>query len=101
MFLYVFANVDQSVLSAPIAKKLKNIRVFPNPTNGQITVMNESGDISDMRVFSLDGKLISETSIDSGYVQFELEVKTSGVYLYELLNEDQKMIEKGKIVLQK
>ena len=98
---YVFANVDQSVLSAPIAKKLKNIRVFPNPTNGQITVMNESGDISDMRLFSLDGKLISETSNDSGYVQFELEVKASGVYLYELLNEDQKMIEKGKIVLQK
>lgn len=98
---YVFANADQSVLSAPLVKGREDYRVFPNPTKGQVTIVNEDGEIRRVRIFSMDGKLVTETSLEKGADQIQVEIKSSGIYLYELLNDDQQVIDKGKLVFQK
>lgn len=98
---YVFANVDQSVLSAPVSAEFDQSRVFPNPTSGKITIINKSGDVSNIKVFSMDGKLAVEKKILRGSDSLDMNMSSSGVYLYELLNSDNRVVEKGKIVLQK
>jgi hypothetical protein len=98
---YVFANVDQAVLSAPLSKVEKEYRVFPNPTTGEITVANDLGDVALIKVFTMDGKLAAQNTLQQGTDTIEINVKTDGVYLYELLNSDDQVLDKGKFVLQK
>ncbi len=98
---YVLANVDQSVLSAPVTSDIENARVFPNPSNGKITVINNVGDVLGIKVFSMDGKIADEKAIKKGSDQVEISVESSGIYLYELLDTNKKVVEKGKIIIQK
>lgn len=62
------------------------ISVYPNPTNGEITISNEnSGELFEYTITTLDGKVIRETTnTSSAIVKVDLTQEAKGVYLIRI-----------------
>jgi hypothetical protein len=67
------------------SKQLKNsLELFPNPTRYFITVTSSSN-ITMFKVFTLEGKLVSESSLNSSRVKIDLP-EDLGVYFIQLVD---------------
>lgn len=63
-------------------------QLFPNPTNGTITVNVANNTYSIIRVFSIDGILLEEKDGVGGIFQFDFSTKSKGMYIIQINNED-------------
>lgn len=61
-------------------KTLANIFFGPNPTKGNVSVSNQSGQNIVVRVTDINGKVIHEKAINSDY-QFDISGQAAGVYV--------------------
>ncbi|MFT5824422.1 MAG: hypothetical protein ACI8ZM_005690, partial [Crocinitomix sp.] len=65
------------------------IKVYPNPTNDNIIVNIEGRELSkncNIRLFSLDGRLVLEQEIIQSNTTLNLTELTSGTYLLQVIN---------------
>jgi hypothetical protein len=60
------------------------ITIFPNPTNGEISVTSENQLISEVIVYSLQGSLLVRESFNSTNAQINLSNLQSGVFLMRI-----------------
>ena len=76
--------------------KLLNLCIFPNPSNGEITIKTKQAGL--VEIFNLQGRLIIHKKINSSNVT-KLEIQTNGVYLVKFTTQNQTEIK--KIVISK
>ncbi len=60
------------------------ITIFPNPTNGKITLISEHQLISEVTVYSLQGSLLVRESFNSTNAQINLSNLQSGIFLMRI-----------------
>ena len=88
-------------LDSPIRdeKINKNFKVFPNPTNGKITVEFESLDEDqEVSVYNLLGQKIATSITSNRIAQFDLYNEESGMYFIKIENNSKLEIKKFMLV---
>lgn len=81
----------------PISFKNRNLEVFPNPGQNIFQVKTENmGAQSILRVFHLNGALISETRIEDSTTEIDLGSQPNGLYLFLL--DDGEQIYSQKVI---
>lgn len=74
----------QNTVSINKLTKVNFVNVFPNPSNGQVNLLNESSDNVSFSIFSVDGKLIKQDFIQANSsIQINL---ASSLYLVKFSN---------------
>ena len=71
--------------------------VYPNPTNGEITIANNNAIIREISIYDIFGKLLLKEAPTSYSHQLRLSDYASGVYLLKIVTESNS-IETIKIV---
>ncbi|MDZ4756909.1 MAG: PKD domain-containing protein [Bacteroidota bacterium] len=76
-----------------------NVEVFPNPTNGLVTIKLPEGNVyNTIRVYDLAGKLVLTHNLNGEkQLNINLEAFTQGVYMIEMIGND--IISKEKIIV--
>lgn len=87
------------------AYQLAKVNVFPNPSSGSFTVslsgvsLAESGTVT-LQMFDVLGKAVSNTAINSERTLVTLNLP-SGIYAYQLTDNQGRMVSRGKQVIQR
>ncbi len=81
---------DISVKSVDEASSANNFTIFPNPSNGNITVSNISAEFDNIKIFDGRGRLVSTKNM-SKTSQESLDVShlQNGIYFLQISNGDQ------------
>lgn len=77
--------------------KVNEIKIFPNPSKGEINIEIDEINVSYIKVYSIDGKLLSEPEFEIGTntININQMYLKSGIYLLEIcLENSQKIIER-------
>jgi len=85
--------------TAGISESSQNntISIYPNPSNGMITVINEKSANSDVEIYNLVGELVFKTAMNHQKT-IDLSNQPKGVYMVKMTGENESII-KEKIVL--
>jgi photosystem II stability/assembly factor-like uncharacterized protein len=60
--------------------------IYPNPTNGKITIETPPSDGAGLIIYDLLGQKLSETAIIDTYTQIDISTFAPAAYLFELVN---------------
>jgi len=88
---YVRANFDQSLAVANLS--LDGISVYPNPSEGVVTIENANNDMSVVDVFTIGGQKVMSKEITTSS-SIDLSGNGTGVYLVKVTNENGSMVER-------
>ena len=88
---YVRANFDQSLSVNNIT--LDGISVYPNPSEGVVTIENTNNDQSVVEVFNVSGRKVLVKDITSTST-IDLSGNGTGVYVVKVSNENGSMVER-------
>jgi hypothetical protein len=81
----VYVNPSEnSILS--MTEQLDNFKIFPNPTNDQLTIVLPTNLPTEFRIYNLMGELIKEFTIETS-TQINLNDLASGVYIIQKTNQ--------------
>ena len=74
----------------------QNFILYPNPTNGEIILMDLIPGTYSIQIYSINGQLVykKEIQINSQYHLREIENFNTGIYTIEITNESYRMIQK-------
>jgi hypothetical protein len=75
---------------------VENVKVFPNPSNGNVHVYAGSQPILELQVFDIFGKMLFHKSVGEKEFSVDLSNYTAGTYIFRLITE--KGVETSKIV---
>ncbi|MCF8232276.1 MAG: choice-of-anchor J domain-containing protein [Bacteroidales bacterium] len=67
------------------------ISVYPNPSNGEFTVVSEALDNAEIAVYSVTGAKVYETQMDQGKQNINLSNLDKGVYTLRFITQDNKV----------
>jgi Secretion system C-terminal sorting domain len=86
-----------------VTKAASKITVKPNPfsDNATINYANKLNQTYSLWLYSLDGQLIEKLSSNESSMQVNSSKMNSGVYIFELINEDTQEHSRGKFVVNK
>jgi hypothetical protein len=87
----------QTAISEPL--KNNGLIIYPNPSNGFLRLSREVESKSDIKVFSLDGKIVYQKGLFPNESEINLEHLPNGVYFLELKSGNVNQI--SKIIIQK
>jgi hypothetical protein len=74
------------------------VKIYPNPFNSSITITKESETNKyEMRVYTITGLEVINTSIDKQKTIFHTEELPSGIYFYKIII-DNKTVQSGKLI---
>jgi hypothetical protein len=88
---YIRANFDAS-LDVNV-NTLEGVKVFPNPSQGEITITNNNGDANAIEITNLAGQVVYTTSV-SAATTVDLGSFGSGVYLVKVSNGIGSLVER-------
>lgn len=80
----IFPEITQSTLAVFDLQKDNNLSVYPNPANNELNFKIEDTEVSSVKVFGMDGKLILNQSFNSTSGTINVSSLTSGFYIYEI-----------------
>jgi len=81
----IFPEVTQSTAGLNDLQKENKLVVYPNPANEQLNFRVEGTEVSSVKVYGMDGKLlISEDAINATTGQINVSALNSGIYIYEV-----------------
>lgn len=73
--------------------ELAGVSIYPNPTNGVITITNSANTANVIEVMDVAGKVVATQNVNS-VSTMDLSVYGSGVYFVKVSNETASMVEK-------
>jgi len=85
----VVAGVDLTSVSI-LENSLSNIKIYPNPTSNIIYLQTESASIPEVKIYSLDGRLLQQIR----NTEIDLSCYSVGVYLLSIDGQSVKIIKK-------
>ena len=74
--------------------------VYPNPSNGKITISLNSAAYGLLEIYNVAGEKIFQSQLTNPVTEEDLSLP-DGIYFYELKSEKQSVIGKGNLILQK
>ncbi|PHR69400.1 MAG: hypothetical protein COA67_10530 [Lutibacter sp.] len=77
---FVVLSVDQN-------KLLSEIKIYPNPTNGNDLNISENQDLS-IEIFNVLGKLVLTDNVSTNKTKIDVNTLNTGIYLIRLSSED-------------
>ncbi|GAA4955437.1 hypothetical protein GCM10023314_31470 [Algibacter agarivorans] len=80
-------TLNTSTLSTNQIDTLENIKLYPNPTNGQISISNiKNNELNAIEIFNVLGRLVKERSIKSGFTKVTMDLTSlnKGIYLVQI-----------------
>ena len=84
---------ETPAIDEPLIEKARigNLKVFPNPTSGELTLQTDMVLPATLRVYDLTGQVVREQSITKPTTQLNLQSIGSqkGMLILELFNEQQ------------
>ena len=82
-------SVQAPATTEEITLKEDVVRIYPNPTNGLLTIsMDEPGDrFSLVRIYSAEGRLI-QTNTFKNSIGIDLTTRPTGIYIVKVLNDN-------------
>jgi len=93
MFTY-----NSSTLSTGHINSIENLKIYPNPSNGEVTISNIKGiDLENVKVYNVLGKLVKQIKVKkkSPKLNLDLSQLNKGIYLLKTSNtEDSSNIQK-------
>ena len=94
--LEFYGSIDTTLsTSKPQQQLAANITAYPNPTSGQFDInFPANEDSSKITIYTVDGKLISESyyKVENGKIHLNLENNSSGLYLVKFQSYPEKAI---------
>lgn len=88
---YIRANFDATLNVENLS--LEGISIYPNPSEGIITIENETDEISVVTVMNLEGKVLRKHEINTTGT-IDLSATGTGVYLVKVSNERGSFVER-------
>lgn len=95
---YLFRATDPNVELGEQEKEnlQETIKLFPNPTNNNFNIVLPEGELVDLKVFNVSGKLIIEKKGVKNNIEVSLEGYSKGIYFVKLngvkLSHSEKLI---------
>ena len=86
----LFTMNDEKDLDSSESSFSKEIKLFPNPANSDISISSTNTQITTVSIFYIDGKLLYQKSQNSTLVNVNISDYEKGVYLIEVLTADNK-----------
>ena len=77
---------------------LHNIIVYPNPTDGKVTVNADGEMISEIRAYSLDGRMVKRVRVADTEAELNFDALAKGTYLLQIQLQQGDMVRKKLIV---
>lgn len=88
-FLFPTPLAENSLLGVEEYNEVNIFNLYPNPSNGNITISSDEKGIENIQIFDLAGKMISSESLNLVFnYQMDLNHLPNGVYLVKI-NESQ------------
>ncbi len=84
-------TTDETVSVESIAQHIV-AKVYPNPAVNELFVKDESNSVKQVNVLSVSGQLMAQYQVSSSLTTINTSNLTSGVYLLQLVGEDQNAI---------
>ncbi|MFT6166754.1 MAG: hypothetical protein ACJASF_001447 [Vicingaceae bacterium] len=70
----------------------EEIRIYPNPSKGMITIQRANDGLERIQIISLDGKVLNDIQSAQRAIMLDLSDYSNGVYFLRIGNETQKII---------
>lgn len=80
----IFPEVTMNVAGISDLENFNNLTVYPNPANDKLNFKVENTDITSVKVFSLDGKLIVSQDVNATFGYVNVSDLNTGLYIYEI-----------------
>lgn len=77
------------------------LAVYPNPTNGTLSVQIEKEGLHNLQILDLTGKIVFNATLNKNVTQFDLSSLDSGLYLCRLLDSQQNTIALERVCIVK
>ena len=90
-------KLNELILKTGNIEENKNILVYPNPTQNQVTIELENSDNTIFELFDATGRLMQRNELTSGNNEISTSQLTQGVFMYTL-TQNQRIVQSGKIV---
>ena len=68
-----------------ISDKESNTVVYPNPFNELLTIQAEQGEIAEIILFTLDGKVVYNTTLNQSVIEIDTQNFDAGAYILKLV----------------
>lgn len=94
------SNLHPVIVSVDESSQARMISLYPNPTNGLITIMASSHQPLMLEIFNSLGQCVYKTSVNSGLKSTLNLPLPSGVYQYIFKEGFYKVVKRGKLVIQ-
>jgi hypothetical protein len=80
----------------------ENITVYPNPVQENVNILlQQNSKAASIRIYNIYGSLVRESLINNGVTIISVSELTDGLYLYQVTDSSNKIIDTGKIVKEK
>ena len=91
-------NVDDFLISGVLANEsfeLNNISVYPNPSNGLVTISYGTLEPNQIQVYDISGKLIlTKENLNVSESNIDLSTATQGIYFIKISSENQSVVKR-------
>ncbi len=91
-------NVDDFVINGTLANEsfeLNNISVYPNPSNGLVTVSYGTFEPTQIQVYDISGKLIlTKENLTTVETNLDLSSASQGIYFIKISSNDQNIVKR-------
>lgn len=84
-------GVDEAESNGISENYLNEILMYPNPTQGDVTFVQDGNETLTYRVTSLSGKVVSTTTSSDSKISIQLDDIQSGIYLVEISSSTSKI----------
>ncbi len=77
-----FGALNSNVLSvSDVNLKRNTIKLYPVPTNGELTILKNNDVIGEIKIFDVQGKLLHTQNIEFNTAKIDISYFSSGVYI--------------------
>lgn len=98
----IFSYSSHNLGINKVASADGNIKVYPNPNNGQFTLsLSNLNTACNLEVYDVLGEKVYQTKINSGNTEINLSNQPQGVYLYHAISETGNLVGEGKVAIEK
>jgi subtilisin family serine protease len=100
-----FATLTEpfGITSSEVIAANGTIKIYPNPTNGDLNISNERGDLNSIELFDLSGRLVNSINLqgrNKGVVQITLTDLADGIYIVKAIQENGQLLQ-SKLMIEK
>lgn len=78
-----------------------NFLVYPNPAHNELTILSKTEKTVNLMLMSIDGKIIKSEMLNEGDTKINLTSYPAGIYIYQILDSEQNVLLRSKMVVER